>query len=71
MIMTNKEFSEAVDAYLNNTATSWQKFIVDDNFDSYEYGPELLSYLSEIEVRAIGMRMAKNIRKKIRYSWKK
>lgn len=63
--MENSEFLEAVEAYLDGTADSWQEFIVEDYFDSFSLCFDILDFLCESEVREVGDRMLSGIVKKI------
>jgi len=64
--MEKLEFSEAVDAYLNHTATSWQEFIVEDYFDCFQYGINILDCISESRIRETHKRLYASISKKIK-----
>jgi hypothetical protein len=63
--MKTKEFLVAVDAYLDGTATSWQRFIVDDHFDSFNHELDVLEFYRDYEVKEIYDRILNNIRKRI------
>lgn len=63
--MEKLEFSEAVDAYLSHTATSWQEFIVEDWFDSFKYGLNILDFFHEKKVKKIKNRIYASIIRKI------
>jgi hypothetical protein len=63
--MKTKEFLAAIVAYLDGTATSWQIFMVEDHFDSYEYGIDILDLYRDSEVQDIYERMREKINKKI------
>jgi hypothetical protein len=64
--MEQSEFAEAVDAYLACTANSWQEFIVEDYFESFEYCLDILEALPEIDVKETGDRIFAAIMKRIR-----
>jgi hypothetical protein len=64
--MEKLEFSEAVNAYLGNTATSWQEFIVEDHFDSFKYGLDILDFIQEAKIMQIKKRLYAAIVKKIK-----
>jgi hypothetical protein len=59
--MTTREFIKAVTAYLEGRATSWQKFLVDDYFDSFHFEINILDLYHDAEADVIGERMKKNI----------
>ena len=59
--MEKLEFSEAVDAYLAYTATSWQEFIVEDYYDSFRYGDNILDFFQEAKVKEIKERLYASI----------
>jgi len=63
--MENKEFLEAIDAYLVGEASSWQTFIVEDHFESFKYNINILDFFGEEEVLAINRRIYKNIMEKL------
>lgn len=63
--MENSEFLEAVEAYLEGTADSWQEFIVEDYFDSFSFGLNILDLLCESEVQKVGERLLAQITKSI------
>jgi len=63
--MKTKEFLTAVDAYLDGTATSWQRFIVDDHYDSFNHELDVLELYRDYEVKEIYDRILNNIRKRI------
>jgi hypothetical protein len=64
--MEKLEFSEAVDAYLAHTATSWQEFIVEDHFDSFKYGFDILDCYKESRILQIKKRIYASIAKRIK-----
>jgi len=66
--MEKLEFSEAVDAYLAHTATSWQEFIVEDHFDSFKYGSDILDMFQEGRIKKIKKKLYAMISKQIRES---
>jgi len=55
--MKKEDFFKAVTAYLSNTATSWQKFIVEDYYDSFELEINVLDLLKEEEIFEVGQRV--------------
>ena len=63
--MEQSEFKEAVDAYLACTANSWQEFIIEDYYASYEYCFDILDAIPEIKVKEIGDRIFAAIMKRI------
>jgi hypothetical protein len=63
--MKTKEFLAAIEAYLKGSATSWQIFMVEDHFDSYEYGIDILDLFRDSEVQEIYERMRNKINKRI------
>jgi hypothetical protein len=63
--MEQSEFSAAVDAYLSFTANSWQEFIVEDYYDSFEYCFDILDAMPEIEVKEAGDRIFAAIMKRV------
>lgn len=65
--MTKQEFLEAVDAYLDGTANSWQQFILDDNYNSFEYELDILELLRDSEVEEINDRILTSIKKNVHY----
>ncbi|MET1055797.1 MAG: hypothetical protein ABWY16_10860 [Pedobacter sp.] len=64
--MEKLEFSKAVDAYLSKTASSWQEFMVEDHFDSFRFGRDVLDFFHESKVNKIKKRVYDAIIKKIR-----
>ncbi|CAM4424518.1 hypothetical protein SAMN06265348_11832 [Pedobacter westerhofensis] len=66
--MDRSEFSEAVDAYLGQTANSWQEFIVEDYYESYSHCFDILDLLDEAQIKEISDRVFKAIMKRIRES---
>jgi hypothetical protein len=63
--MEKPEFLEAVDAYLADTADSWQEFIVEDYYDSYTHCFDVLELFREEKVKEIGDRVFAMIMKRI------
>jgi len=63
--MEKQEFSEAVDAYLAQTANSWQNFIVEDYYDSFCYEFNVLDLFQESKIKEIRDRLYAAIMKKI------
>lgn len=55
--MTKEDFFKALKAYLSNTASSWQKFILDEYWDSFELEINILDLLMENEIVEIGQRI--------------
>lgn len=64
--MENSEFLEAVEAYLDGTADSWQEFIVEDYFDSFSLCFDILDLLGESEIKEVGDRVLSEIMKNIK-----
>ena len=52
-----------MEAYLEGTADSWQEFIVEDYFDSFSFGLNILDLLCESEVQKVGKRLLAEITK--------
>jgi hypothetical protein len=63
--MEKLELSEAVDAYLAHTANSWQKFIVEDYYECFGYGFDILDLFQESKIKEIKDRIYGAILKKI------
>jgi len=65
--MRKKEFLRAVDACLDGTANSWQRFIVDDYYDSSNHELEILELYRDSEIKEIYERILSNIHKRIQH----
>ncbi|MET1055796.1 MAG: hypothetical protein ABWY16_10855 [Pedobacter sp.] len=55
--MENIEFSEAVDAFLANTANSWQQFIVEDYCHYWRYNCDISEIYEDAKAKGISDRV--------------
>ena len=55
--MKNIEFCEAVDAFLANTANSWQKFIVEDYCHYCRYNCDISEIYEDAKAKGISDRI--------------
>lgn len=63
--MKKSEFYRALTAYLNGTANSWQEFILEDYYESFQHCPDILDNCSKKKIAIIGKKILSEIDKSI------